>query len=172
MMVLLMTFVFAVPSGSAMYIKPEVYSSFDNFQKGSDILICQKVTDGCNEWYLSDGNLGNPIKSCKLTLNFKYQWSCTQFSDPATYLVGQTPSFIVEAKFSQEQEDLYDMLQDNLSYEYEQRVNEVLVRYYNRREDYKIFSQERYTVFVEDMVDTYILKTTLKYSENGELSSK
>ena len=166
---LFFTMIFAVPTASAMYTEPKVYSSFESFQKGTDAVICKKVTDGCNEWYFSNGIKKDPIKLCKLTSSFVYKWSCAEYGDTTVFLVGNTPSFTVEARLTSEEQDLYETLQVELDYTQEERVNQVLKRYYNGLLDYSIFSQELYTQLVREMTDTYILKTMLKYSENGIL---
>ena len=78
-------------SQSFAVVQPQsTYDTFEAFQNSGDAPICKVVSDGCNEWYFADGQKGEPIKACKLTADFKYSWSCTQYQDGIMFLQGGT----------------------------------------------------------------------------------
>jgi hypothetical protein len=57
----------------------EVFSTREAFEASGAGNVCQIVTDGCNEFNITEtGSVGDPIKSCKVTADFQFAWTCKE----------------------------------------------------------------------------------------------
>jgi hypothetical protein len=84
-----LTIIFLFLFAQSFAIQAPQYQSYptrEEFEASGEAQVCKIVTDGCNEFNISEtGSIANPIKSCKLTADFVYSWTCLQSKDNIYY---------------------------------------------------------------------------------------
>lgn len=65
-----------------------VYDTREAFDASGEGGVCKTVTDGCSEFTVIDGKVGDPIKACKVTADFKFAWTCLEGADNIYYFWG------------------------------------------------------------------------------------
>lgn len=67
-----------------------VYPTREAFDASGEGNVCQVVTDGCSEFNITEtGSVGDPIKSCKVTADFKFAWTCKEGKSNIYYFGGE-----------------------------------------------------------------------------------
>ena len=143
-------------------VQPQsTYDTFEAFQNSGDAPICKVVSDGCNEWYFADGQKGEPIKACKLTADFKYSWSCTQYQDGIMFLQGGTDDIsnndmmYEDPLTSQERAD-YTKMMEQLSEKEFTKISKVTEKYMQLRNTYSQVQQEKFTTKIQNFIQKHI----------------
>jgi membrane-bound inhibitor of C-type lysozyme len=105
------------------------YPTETAFFSGGNSSICEVVTDGCNEWKNQDGQKWDPIKSCKLTADFVYSWSCADYNSNIRFLTGLPLEQNTSTILTNSEQALYDSLVSQISPAKQAMVMAVVEKY-------------------------------------------
>ncbi|MCH8519005.1 hypothetical protein LAT59_04565 [Candidatus Gracilibacteria bacterium] len=71
-----------------LIISPQ-YETYNEFAQSEDAKMCSVVTDGCNRWNYQDGEMGDPIVACRVTEDFVFSWSCSEYVEGSPLYVNK-----------------------------------------------------------------------------------